>query len=102
MDTAWFGVEECATLAFDSHDRIVALCGDLEGPTLRVLDPDSMRPIVTKDLPDRVDVEGKKPWENLCGGAYFYLDERRPGHGRDHRPPDPRPSRPPTPTATPT
>ena len=45
VDSAWFGVEECATLAFDSHDRIVALCGDLEGPTLRVLDPDSMRPI---------------------------------------------------------
>ncbi len=75
VDSAWYGIEECATLAFDSHDRIVALCGDLEGPTLRVLDPDSMRPMVTKDLPDRVAVEGKKPWENLCGGAYFYLDE---------------------------
>ena len=34
-----------------------------------------MRPIETKDLPDRLDVEGKRPWENLCGGAYFYLDE---------------------------
>ena len=75
VDSAWYGVEECATLAFDSHDRIVALCGDLEGPTMRILDPDSMRPIVTKDLPDRMDVEGKAPWENLCGGAYFYLDE---------------------------
>ena len=25
-------------------------------------------------LPDRPDVKGKKPWENLCAGAYFYLD----------------------------
>jgi outer membrane protein assembly factor BamB len=75
VDSAWFGIEECATLAFDSRDRLVALCGDLEGPTLRVLDPDNMRPLATKDLPDRVDVNGKAPWENLCGGSYFYLDE---------------------------
>ena len=75
VDSAWFGVEECATLAFDSHDRIVALCGDLEGPTLRILDAETMRPIETKDLPDRPDVDGKRAWENLCGGAYFYLDE---------------------------
>ena len=76
VDTAWFGVEECATLAFDQQDRIIALCGDLEGPTLRILDPESMRPLATRDLPDRVDVNGKTPWENLCGGSYFYLDER--------------------------
>lgn len=76
VDTAWYGVEECATLAFDSRDRIVALCGDLEGPALHVLDPDSMRSLATKDLPDRVDVEGTAPWENLCGGSYFYLDDR--------------------------
>lgn len=76
VDTAWFGIEECATLAFDSRDRIIALCGDLEGPTLRILDPESMRPLATRDLPDRVDVNGKAPWENLCGGSYFYLDER--------------------------
>ena len=25
-------------------------------------------------LPDRPEVKGKKPWENLCAGAYFYLD----------------------------
>jgi len=75
VESAWFGVEECATLAFDSHDRIVALCGDLEGPTLRILDAETMRPIETKDLPDRPDVEGKRAWENLCGGAYLYLDE---------------------------
>lgn len=76
VDSAWFGVEECATLAFDSHDRLVALCGDLEGPTLRVLDPETMRPRATKDLPDRVDVDGAAAWQHLCGGASFYLDER--------------------------
>jgi hypothetical protein len=73
VDTAWYGLEECATLAFDRHDRLVALCGDLRGPTLHVLDRD-MRPLATRKLPDRPDVEGKHAWENLCAGAYFYLD----------------------------
>ncbi len=74
VDTAWYGLEECATLAFDAHGRLVALCGDLHGPTLHVIDPESMRPLVTKDLPDRPDSD-TKAWENLCAGAYFYLDE---------------------------
>ncbi|NPC97087.1 hypothetical protein HOQ23_09930 [Nocardioides sp. zg-DK7169] len=73
VDSAWFGLEECATLAFDRHDRLVALCGDLSGPTLRVLDPDSMRPLASKTLPERADT-GTRPWEDLCGGSYFYLD----------------------------
>ncbi len=74
VDTSWFGLEECATLAFDADGRIVAMCGDLRGPLLRVLDPESMRPLATRRLPDRPDVEGKAAWENLCAGAYFYLD----------------------------
>lgn len=74
VDTAWYGVEECATLAFDEHERLVALCGDLSGPVLHVLDPDTMRALVTKDLPDREGTSGEKPWEDLCGGSYFYLD----------------------------
>ena len=73
VDTAWYGVEECATLAFDRHDRLVALCGDLSGPTLRVLDPDTMRPLATKRLPEREERD-VRPWEDLCGGSYFYLD----------------------------
>ena len=51
----------------------MALCGDLSGPTLRVLDPDSMRPLATKSLPERADSD-VRPWEDLCGGSYFYLD----------------------------
>jgi len=73
VDTAWYGLEECATLAFDQHERLVALCGDLRGPTLHVLDRD-MRPLATHRLPDRPRVKGTHAWENLCAGAYFYLD----------------------------
>jgi len=75
VDTAWYGLEECATLAFDSHERIVALCGDLRGPTLHVLDKD-MRPLATQELPDRPHVKGTHAWQNLCAGAYFYLDAK--------------------------
>jgi hypothetical protein len=73
VDTAWYGLEECATLAFDNLGRLVALCGNRSGPVLHVLDPDTMRPLDTFDLPDRQDSD-KKPWEDLCGGAYFYFD----------------------------
>jgi PQQ enzyme-like repeat protein len=73
VDSSWFGLEECATLAFDSRDRLVALCGNRSGPVLHVLDPGSMRPVETFDLPDRKKSD-KRPWEDLCGGAYFYLD----------------------------
>ncbi len=73
VDTAWYGLEECATLAFDHRDRLVGLCGDLRGPVLHVLSRD-LRPLTTRRLPDRPHVEGKRPWENLCAGAYFYLD----------------------------
>ncbi len=77
VDTAWYGVEECATLAFDSRDRLVALCGNLSGPVLHVLDPESMRPEDTMELPARRDNGNDKlPWENLCGGSSFFLDDR--------------------------
>ena len=74
VDTAWFGIEECATLTFDSSGRLVALCGTWSGPRLHVLDPDSMRPLVTRELPGRTGAGDAKPWANLCAGAYFYLD----------------------------
>ncbi len=75
VDTAWFGIEECATLAFDSDERLIALCGDLAGPTMHVIDPESMRPVASKQLPERAE-STKKPWEDLCAGAYFYLDDQ--------------------------
>ena len=73
VTTSWYGLKECATLAFDPDGRIVALCGDRTGPVMHVLDPETMRPLETLDLPDREESD-KQPWEDLCGGAYFYLD----------------------------
>ncbi len=75
VTTSWYGLEECATLAFDPDGRLVALCGNRSGPVMHLLDPETMRPIDTLDLPDREESD-KRPWEDLCGGAYFYLDDR--------------------------
>ena len=73
VTTSWFGLKECATLSFDPDGRLVGLCGDRTGPVMHVLDPETMRPLETLDLPDREESD-KQPWEDLCGGAYFYLD----------------------------
>lgn len=86
--TAWYGIKECATLAFDSHDRMVALCGDLKGPIMHIIDPDTMRLQATMRLPDRQpSADGVQPWEDLCGGAYFYLnaDDEAVVATTDHR-----------------
>lgn len=68
VDTAWYGLEECATLTLDSRDRLVGLCGDRGGRSLHVIDPDSMRPLATKRLPAPEDGD-----VGLCG-AHAYLD----------------------------
>lgn len=73
LDTAWYGLGRCGTLDLDGHGRLVGLCGDRHGPVLRVIDPDSMRPLVSKDLPDRPEGDGTQAWEELCGRA-SYLD----------------------------
>ena len=55
-------------------ERIVGLCGSVTGPVLHLIDPDSMEPLESLELPRRTGNTGKRPWEDLCGGAYFYLD----------------------------
>jgi hypothetical protein len=75
LSSAWYGVKECATIAFDSRGRMIALCGAISGPVLHVMDADTMRPLETMYLPGRSGASDRKPWEDLCGGAYFYLDK---------------------------
>jgi hypothetical protein len=67
VSTASYGVAGCRRLSFDTHGRIVTLCGDAGAPVIRVLDPDSLRQLASKDLPERDD--------SGCPAA-FYLDER--------------------------
>ena len=74
VDTAWFGLQDCTTLAVDSRDRLVTLCGDRSGPSLHVIDPETMRKSAGKDLPEWV--EGVESARDVCSTESFYLDER--------------------------
>ena len=71
VDTAWFGLEGCPTLAVDTHERMVALCSDRDGASLHVIDPDSMRKLSTKVLA----APSGESAESSCGDGDFYLDE---------------------------
>lgn len=74
MRTASYGVRECATIAFDSRDRIVGLCGGLEGFTMMVIDPVTLKPISQRVVSSRDLTTGANPLTDLCGGTYFFLD----------------------------
>ena len=76
VDTAWFGVEECASLVFPRAGGMVGLCGGVSGPALHLFDETTMRKTQSLELPDRPSGRDRRPWEDLCSGAYFYLDER--------------------------
>jgi hypothetical protein len=69
-----YGVEECATIAFDAAGRIVGLCGALQGSVLRLINPTTMAVIASHTLPGRDLTNGANPFSDLCGGSYFYLD----------------------------
>jgi hypothetical protein len=74
VTTRTYGVEECATEAFDTAGRIVALCGNLRGPVLRLLNPVTLAIVASQQLPPRNLTSGANPLSDLCGGTYFYLD----------------------------
>ena len=66
---------ECATLTFDSQGRLVGLCGDISGPSLHLIDPDTLQITKSQPLPERKPSKESR-LQDLCGGAYFYLDDR--------------------------
>jgi len=69
-----YGVRECATMTFDSHGRIVGLCGGLEGFAMMVLDARTLQPISELTISTRDLTTGANPLTDLCGGTYFFLD----------------------------
>ena len=74
VKSASYGVRECATIAFDSHDRIVGLCGGLEGFTMMVIDPVTLKPISELRTSARNLLASANPFTDICGGTYFFLD----------------------------
>ena len=53
LTTATYGLEECATIAFDRQGRIEAMCGGLEGSRLMLLDPETMDVLAAHPMPPR-------------------------------------------------
>jgi outer membrane protein assembly factor BamB len=67
---------ECASIAFDSRARLVTICVGLDRPVLALLDPDTLEPLATFDLPPRQPGGASNPFTDFSGGGYFYLDKR--------------------------
>lgn len=73
--SAWYGVSECATVAFDSRGRMVGLCGDLGGFKLRLIDATKLTTIgsdLTTSKRNLLTLQN--PFTDICGGTYFSLD----------------------------
>ncbi|WP_435748069.1 hypothetical protein [Nocardioides sp. SYSU DS0663] len=71
VDTGWYGWWRCATPVLDRHGRLVAHCLDRDGPALHVVDPGSLRPAATKELPDG---PGEGTAEDVCATPALHLD----------------------------
>lgn len=73
--TSTFLGRECASTAFDTHDRIVTVCVGLDGPQLQLLDPHTLDTLAVFPLPPRIP-SGGNPFTDFSGGGYFYLDNQ--------------------------
>ena len=54
VDAAWSGLDRCASLVVDAHDRLVGSCGVGDHRSLRVVDARSLHVVAAKPLPDGV------------------------------------------------
>ncbi|HEX6714030.1 MAG TPA: hypothetical protein VF066_11605, partial [Thermoleophilaceae bacterium] len=66
---------ECASLTFDSRNRIVAICVGLEAPVLQMFDPTTLDSLASMVLPPRQGVS-TGVFTDFSGGGYFYLDDK--------------------------
>jgi len=67
----------CGSLAFDSEGRIVTVCPSIPfAPQVRIIDPQTLAPIDTYDMPQAANPPGTKQYQNFAGGGYFFLDQK--------------------------
>jgi Two component regulator propeller len=67
---------DCASITFDSHGRIVAICVQPHGPKLVMLAPRSLDTLAEMPLPPRSGGGGGSVFSDFSGGGYFYLARR--------------------------
>jgi hypothetical protein len=73
--TSTFLSHECASLTFDSRDRIVAICVGLEAPVLEMFDPKTLDSLASMVLPPKQGAS-TGVFTDFSGGGYFYLDDK--------------------------
>ena len=67
----------CGSLAFDSDGNIITVCPSIPfPPQARIIDPDTLAPIDTLDLPTAPNPPGQNEYQNFAGGGYFFLDQK--------------------------
>jgi len=71
--TSTYQNQECASVTFDAQGRIVSVCVGLHGPSLEMLDPQSLDLLALMPLPPRSNAS-TSPFTDFGSGGYFYLD----------------------------
>ncbi|GAB3017137.1 hypothetical protein GCM10011376_02790 [Nocardioides flavus (ex Wang et al. 2016)] len=71
VDTAWYGLQRCGRLEPISTGHLVALCTSGSGRSVRLVDPESLRPVATQELPDLPDDTDDG---GSCDGDAGYVD----------------------------
>jgi streptogramin lyase len=67
----------CGSIAFDSQGRIVTICPSIPfAPQVRLIDPETLAPIDTYDMPQAPNPPGQAQYQNFAGGGYFFLDQK--------------------------
>jgi hypothetical protein len=67
VETSWFGLQHCGRLELTSSQALLALCTDRSGPSLRLVDAETLRPTTSLDLPE-------PSADEACAGDELYLD----------------------------
>jgi ligand-binding sensor domain-containing protein len=70
---------ECASVGFDSRNRVITICIGVQGPALAgaglyMFDPHTLDTLAHMDLPPRQPGVGTNPFTDFSSGGYFYLD----------------------------
>ncbi len=67
----------CGSIAFDSQGRILTVCPSIPfAPQARIIDPDTLAPIDTLDLPQAPNPPNTPNYQNFTGGGYFFVDNK--------------------------
>ncbi len=66
----------CGSITFDSQGRILTSCPSIPfPPQIRLIDPVTLAPIDTLDMPTAPNPPNTPAYQNFTGGGYFFVDQ---------------------------